>query len=182
MKTKESTPAKFTPDPAKSFRLAFAAKEKHSFKLYSIAWSSDIFSSPVASAESTQSGHFRYFAVCGGRFLTLYEVEVNNGRNEGRQMADSGFHARQAYKDADLNEDYYCCVFGGRGVGSPVGYGPIKENGDIIIDSTSLRDENQTQDNIPHVHTSPMSDLFDIVKNNGPQLLIVAGRSFELPF
>jgi len=158
----------------KGFRLTGAAKEKHSSKLYSVAWSSDLFCSVtednVIRYESDGSSHFRYFATCGGKYISLYEVEVDIQKNELSERPIQnydGFRARQIYVDADDDEDYYTCVFAGRGVGSSVGYGPISrghENKDGYVTLDSSGD------------TMVNCDKFDVSKNDGPQLLLAAGE------
>ena len=135
-----------------------------------------------------------YFATCGGNRVTLYEVAKSDPTNPERKP---GLILRQGYIDADEEEVFYSCVFGGHCIGDPVGYGPLparKKDGEsredlVVIDSQKSEDqtarnnrkrpresdgttENQqpagTKKNAVHMTLHP--DSF-----NGPQLLCVAG-------
>jgi polycomb protein EED len=166
--------------------LAGAAKENHNSELYSIAWSSDLFlksldKPPDESGDcvGTMSGFVRCFATCGGNNLTLYEVEVHNSDRHGSLSCTtspcSGFSSRQVYVDADENEDYYTCVFAGRGVGSPLSYGPLRrqENATVVIDSNT----DHAEDEAKRGHLDEIRLQWNNYSDrDGPQLLLVAGE------
>ena len=68
---------------------------------------------------------FRCLASCGGNHVTIYETRYGIGLNP-----------RQAYRDADKEEVFYVCAFGGRGLGSEIGYAPIgqlDDDGETIV-------------------------------------------------
>lgn len=44
---------------------------------------------------------------------------------ETKSSGGGPLNVRQAYVDVDPDEVYYSCAFGGRGVGGPLGYGPL---------------------------------------------------------
>lgn len=88
----------------------------------------------------------RCFATCGGSHVTLYECyetaavagssssslnQENHsngsgcGPSGGGSTVGTGFRLRQAYIDADDDEIYYSCAFGGHGAGQLCGYAPL---------------------------------------------------------
>lgn len=72
---------------------------------------------------------FYYFATCGSRQISLYEVDVSD---QNVKSAVSPFSVRQAYVDPDEGEIFYCCVFGGKGVDPDIHSSllhPEQENG-----------------------------------------------------
>ena len=121
---------------------------------------------------------FRCLASCGGNHVTIYETRYGIGLNP-----------RQAYRDADKEEVFYVCAFGGRGLGSEIGYAPIgqlDDGGEPIVFSA---------EDVPHTVATYVDDdgeddregpvekrrkllkaIVNLSKYNGPQLLLVAGK------
>ena len=104
------------------YTLSCAVKESHGHPIYCVAFSRHV--------HMMDDGHTTAacFATCAGPYATIYEV-CNNG-------GEQPLRARQVYRDNDDGEIFNTCAFGGRGVGSPVGYSPTlvakEENGNII--------------------------------------------------
>jgi len=96
-----------------NFSFNGSAKELHKNPIYCVAWSSDLYRNTNINekdqndGKNNKSSYFRCFATCAGNFVTIYDV-ANQGRGN--------FTVRQAYEDADSDEVFYACAFGGRGI------------------------------------------------------------------
>ena len=122
---------------------------------------------------------FRCLASCGGNHVTIYETRYGIGLNP-----------RQAYRDADKEEVFYVCAFGGRGLGSEIGYAPIgqlDDDGETIVfsvDDVQPRGEvADANDDGEDGREGPiekrrklLQTIVNLSKYNGPQLLLVAGK------
>jgi polycomb protein EED len=115
------------PRSPKGFQLRGALKESHGHPIYGIAWS------PHTHVDRSKVGDtaervISYFATCAGPCAAIYEVVAENSSSNGKGKESSRVHVpsvRQSYRDVDDEETFYTCAFGGRGVGSPVGYEPV---------------------------------------------------------
>ena len=89
------------------------------------------------------------FATCGGNRVSLYEVEKSSGDKNRRRKGN--ITLRQGYLDADEDEVFYSCVFGGRTPGGPLGYGPIWKrtvapDGSVVLDTSMINDTRSNGD------------------------------------
>lgn len=132
------------------FRISCVARESHGNVIYSVAWSTDIFT----DYETVDSGHkndddddnvaaikdtiqsstrrnVRYLATCGGNHVSLYEVEISDEKRN-RPTGDP-LVLRQAYMDRDSDESFFSCVFGGRSIGQPFGYTPTMDKDKVLF-------------------------------------------------
>ena len=75
----------------------------------------------------------------------------DNGQQRQRHQQQPPLTARQIYRDVDDGETFYTCAFGGRGVGSPVGYSALgkvekDERGNNVINFGSEKKKQQQHD------------------------------------
>jgi len=120
---------------------------------------------------------FRCLASCGGNHVTIYETRYGIGLNP-----------RQAYRDADKDEIFYVCAFGGRGLGSDIGYAPIGQLGDdgetIVFSADDVKstaagadgEGGDDREGPVEKRRKLLQKMADLSKYNGPQLLLVAGK------
>ena len=121
---------------------------------------------------------FRCLASCGGNHVTIYETRYGIGLNP-----------RQAYRDADKEEVFYVCAFGGRGLGSEIGYAPIgqlDDDGEPVFSADDVQPTVEVagaNDDGEHGREGPaekrrklLQTIANLSKYNGPQLLLVAGK------
>lgn len=144
---------------------------------------SDVSNSSSSSEEEDviecDEASFRCLASCGGNHVTIYETRYGIGLNP-----------RQAYRDADKEEVFYVCAFGGRGLGSEIGYAPIgqlDDDGETIVFSA---DDGQPRVEVADANNDGkdgregpvekrrklLQTIANLSKYNGPQLLLVAGK------
>jgi len=111
----------------KSFQLRGALKESHDNPIYSVAWSPHVHVGTKSDEDETDGRLISYFATCAGPYATIYEVVGSPKSTHQGKKSEKSHHpvVRQVYRDVDDTETFYTCAFGGRGVGSPVGYSPI---------------------------------------------------------
>ncbi|KAL3795330.1 hypothetical protein HJC23_009503 [Cyclotella cryptica] len=113
------------------FQLRGALKESHGHPIYAVAWSphSHVHNTESVANDDSEERHIlSYFATCAGPYATVYEVvTVTDGSNGGTAKSQRWQppSVRQVYRDVDDGESFYACAFGGRGIGSPVGYSPL---------------------------------------------------------
>lgn len=193
------------------FKFASSVKESHPHSIYCVAWSTDMYSnsstdkksSPslsdnvnnnnndcqstsssissekaVTTTKKTKDEFYRCFATCAGPFIHIYEVgctSTGTGNN---------INLRQAYKDFDADEVFYCCAFGGRGISIKNSLLRSKMNERHI--SAEEKDESFDTRNylIDSANPSCWKTIEDISKSNpeeylyvGNQLLCCAGVS-----
>jgi polycomb protein EED len=101
--------------------------------------------------------------------VSLYEVEVPN--NEAGRVKNKNLMLRQVYQDSDKEEDFYAIAFGGRCVGTPLGFGPV---------SIAEEEESDTEKQPIVLETAPtrrdvLYEMTTMGSLDGPQLLCVAG-------
>ena len=139
--------------------------------------------SPSSSSEEdvieSDDASFRCLASCGGNHVTIYETRYGIGLNP-----------RQAYRDADKEEVFYVCAFGGRGLGSQVEYAPIgqlDDDGETIVFSaddvqptaaggTVAEEGGDSQEGPVEKRRKLLRSIADLSTYDGPQLLLVAGK------
>lgn len=183
------------------FRLSGSAiaKESHKQPIYCVDWSTDVFMQPADERPATSSAGasagsgeeseddesssstigmdgslFRILATCGGNHVTIYETAYGTGLN-----------MRQAYRDADDEEIFYVCAFGGRGLGTPAGYASVgtqqedSKGGSIIVLKSDCPSKDDNTDDPPYEPDEKrrklLKSLTDLSNYDGPQLLAVAG-------
>ena len=132
----------------KGFSFNGSAKEQHGHPIYCVSWSSDLYVSttehkttptptpnnnknnknkPSKQQQGDDKALYRCFATCAGNNVTIYEVD-----RKGR----GNIKMRQAYKDADTEEVFYSCAFGGRGAPSSTHYiSPLPTSSDSSEES-----------------------------------------------
>ena len=123
----------------KRYKLSCAVKESHGNPIYCVAFSRHMHLVEDEGSSNT-SATATCFATCGGPYATIYEVASSSTNSNDKESSDSSnsesnsnhnkqvpLTARQVYKDVDDGETFYTCAFGGRGVGSPVGYSVAEE-------------------------------------------------------
>jgi WD40 repeat protein len=121
------------PPPPLKYALARAAREGHGHPIYCVAFSRHVHASSSSSPpddddevgsddDGDDGGTVAVFATCGGPYATVYEVAA---ASPSSPSSPSTMKARQVYRDVDDGETFYTCAFGGRGVGSPLGYSPV---------------------------------------------------------
>lgn len=180
------------------YSLSCAVKESHGHPIYCVAFSRHVH---TIDDEGTNAA---CFATCGGPYATIYEVasstkndKESNGSNKGSQPP---LTARQVYCDVDDGETFYTCAFGGRGVGSPVGYSDVggaekecednnnasngQQTNNIIHFGDNNKEQQTKQHNSkrpakrqkPHTKSSHSPFLLPYsASQNGPPLLCLAG-------
>ena len=143
----------------------------------------DSSSSSISSSEEdvieSDEASFRCLASCGGNHVTIYETRYGIGLNP-----------RQAYRDADKEEVFYVCAFGGRGMGSQVEYAPIAElddDGETIVfgaddvqhtaaGGTVAEEGGDSREGPVEKRRKLLRSIADLSMYDGPQLLLVAGK------
>ena len=123
----------------KRYKLSCAVKESHGNPIYCVAFSRHMHLVEDEGSSNT-SATATCFATCGGPYATIYEVASSSTNSNDKESSDSSnsesnsnldkqvpLTARQVYKDVDDGETFYTCAFGGRGVGSPVGYSDAED-------------------------------------------------------
>ncbi|KAL7510227.1 hypothetical protein ACHAXN_007144 [Cyclotella atomus] len=130
----------------KGFQLRGAVKENHKHPIYAVAWSPHIHTDCISHSDGQTT--ISYFATCAGPCAAIYEVVTTSVQStkDGRQQAQPPV-VRQVYRDVDDDETFYTCAFGGRGVGSPVGYAPVGSAVDTseVLDGTESSDDGATR-------------------------------------
>ncbi|KAI2493847.1 hypothetical protein MHU86_20686 [Fragilaria crotonensis] len=158
------------------FKCVSNAKEAHGQQIYSVAWSQDLY-------QYDDCNTLQCFATCGGNVASVYEVHEGPGKTTSIVL-------RQGYVDPMESETFYACVFGGRSLGRPFGYGPLKTSSDtpdsVMVPlrgpncSPRKRARAPTEGGCnPKGIPEDTDDMFQMLVNtdffDGPQLLCVAG-------
>lgn len=155
------------------FKCVSNAKEAHGQQIYSVTWSQDLY-------KSDDCNTVQCFATCGGNVASVYEVHEGTG-------GTASIVLRQGYVDPMESETFYACVFGGRSLGRPFGYEPLKTssntsdpvmvplrgpNGSPRKRARAAKEDSKSTNEDTHelYQTLISTDFFD-----GPQLLCVAG-------
>lgn len=153
--------------------------------MYCVAWSDDLYQDETSrnsskSNSTDSSSHIQCFATCGGNTVSVYEV---HDRQKKPRIV-----LRQGYVDARDDEVFYACVFGGRSLGKPFGYGPLENEDDdgetppptVVIGEVTATDRKRPRNDDDDTETKASTDklyqdLVDTDLFDGPQLLCVAG-------
>ena len=124
------------------------------------------------------------FATCGGNVVSVYEVHEDDSAAATKK---ANIVLRQGYVDPKGDEAFYACVFGGRSLGRPFGYGPLNSPGqDVVVLGSSQdfhrkrpREDEDGGDSTATEKPDPQDELYQSLINtdmfDGPQLLCVAG-------
>jgi polycomb protein EED len=184
MATKTTSPNK---SPSRSanklpdgFKCVGSVKEEHGKQIYCVSWSGD-------SYQDKEDGKvLQCFATCGGNTVSVYEISEENEKKPSIVL-------RQGYVDPNDDEMFYACVFGGRSLGRPFGYGPLNTPGEdssrevVVLGSTeeSCRkrpredDDEDDKREAEQDKTVAKDELYQALVDtdlfDGPQLLCVAG-------
>jgi polycomb protein EED len=175
-----------------NFRCLGSAKELHSKPIYCVAWSTDTYhddglenddvngdddyfpeDEECCSKQQPKSAPrtLRTFATCGANQVSVYEVEMLDAKQTRRS---SGILLRQGYLDADEEETYYSCAFGGTCLGKPFGYSPLSSSKTVVIDA--LPQQSSVGQKRPRDGDDlDYPTLVDTTSYDGPELLLVAG-------
>ena len=189
------------------YKLSCAVKESHGHPIYCVAFSRHMH---VVGDEGSSNNTAACFATCGGPYATVYEVplstsingnaesnsDISNSESNSNHNKPVPLTARQIYKDVDDGETFYTCAFGGRGVGSPVGYSVAEErtnsknptNNIIYFGEDKKRNDPQHEQKKHNdskkpakrqkksdEEQEPLSQLSNI--QNGPPLLCLGGTN-----
>ncbi len=131
------------PQPPQKYKLRCAVKENHHHPIYCVAFSRHVHEHYGGEEEGGNTHHSAVFATCGGNYSTIYEISDSGIEGE------SPLTVRQVYRDSDQDEVFYTCAFGGRGVGSPVGFstddGDTKNGGRDLHNSIIFGQELHTE-------------------------------------
>jgi polycomb protein EED len=158
------------------FKNVGSVKETHGKPLYSVTWSQDLF-------KDRESGELlQIFATCGSNRVSVYEV------CEGRKPA---VVLRQGYRDTREDESFYACAFGGRSLGGPSGFSPLRgaSENETVIDTRKPSPADKEPplkkpraENLVACGEKNAEDMNDLYRSladsrefDGPQLLCVAG-------
>ena len=109
---------------SKRYSLSTAVRESHGHPIYCVAFSPHVHIMDDDDDSNANTTTGSYFATVGGSYATIYEV-INNDTSKALPIQTQPLTARQIYKDVDDGELFYTCAFGGRGVGTPIGYGAV---------------------------------------------------------
>jgi polycomb protein EED len=159
------------------FKCVGSAKEAHGQQIYCVAWSQDLY-------QDNEGKALQCFATCGGNVVSVYEVH----EDDSAATKKANIVLRQGYVDPKEDEAFYACVFGGRSLGRPFGFGPLNSaEQEVVVLGTSSQEGSRKrprddEDGGRSTHTDKANghdrlyqslintDMFD-----GPQLLCVAG-------
>ena len=172
-------------DMPTGFRMSAFVKEHSRNAIFSVAWSTDVFHDecPEKDANSSPSAtilprQVRYMATCAANLVSLYEVEIPTIlKNKKKTLSASPVILRQAYVDPDADESFYACAFGGRSLGLPFGYTPVKDdNGNVVMETVGSSASDEPMDSCETEECKRiLRSIADTSLRNGPQLLCVAG-------
>ncbi|KAL7549858.1 hypothetical protein ACHAWF_013115 [Thalassiosira exigua] len=153
------------PPVPRKYGLRCAVREGHGRPIYCAAFSRHV-----------HQGGTAVLATCGGPFATVYEVDPSPSSaapTEEKGEGGGDLAVRQVYRDADDEETFYACAFGGRGAGSPADFVPlgvVDEEGVVTIGESRGRSQKRRKRQRVETLFLPGSDAHD-----GPPLLCLGG-------